>query len=353
MHPTLLLTFLFCSANLLVAQGVEKGYIVSLSGDTLYGFLQDSDYESLSQTVVFKPSRKAPEPNYSPTEIQAFGFRKREHFVSHLVSFSLRSDNGWEAVSKQCFLLRIENGPLQLFELKDGQDQPLFLKNENGPLQLLCFGNDGSPEYLNTLKAATESCEALEIPFGTKPELSEIQPVVQNFNRCDRLREQKVLPKLLTWGYAWKPINNTNLPDYGWGFGFSTEYRPFDRGFLGQWTVAANYQRLAHTQEEWGDHFQKTDWNRIGVEARFFLSTKRNIVRPFGLFSGMNERMESSDWDYWYGREYNRRTYHCNEFEFQVGLGLHGQLGRHIVRVEMPFSGFVQVRLGYGAALWK
>jgi len=117
----------------------QKGYIITLNGDTLNGFVKDQTFDQLSRQVVFKKSRKANSDTYLPAELKAYGFNDGDVFESFEIEYTSATRRGkTKEVSLVRFLSKVVDGALVLYELTD-KERPLFIKKGDGPLMLLCL----------------------------------------------------------------------------------------------------------------------------------------------------------------------------------------------------------------------
>ena len=55
-----------------MAQNYQPGAVVNLKGDTLYGFINYGDWETMPKRISFKSNMDAPSVKYSASEITYF-----------------------------------------------------------------------------------------------------------------------------------------------------------------------------------------------------------------------------------------------------------------------------------------
>ena len=137
------------------------------------------------------------------------------------------------------------------------------------------------------------------------------------------------------------------------GRGLAAEVRLFKQGFASRWTLGADYENQSYRREDsyfYGD----VRLHEAGLKARFFLPAGKARFCPYGLL-GTKLRWKKSETGYTLedGQQYIDKVLKDRYWQFQVGVGVHAQFGRHLFRLEVPFDQEVNLRLGYGIALWK
>ncbi|MCB0519043.1 MAG: hypothetical protein H6577_04925 [Lewinellaceae bacterium] len=340
-------------ATLVFSQNFKKGFLLQANGDTLYGLIRNTSYEALSQSIEFKTSRKATAQHFSAAELLAFGFRDGDYFASQPVRFTVKKGDGWQEIMGQRFLFRLETGELSLFELRDGQEAPLFVKKQGQPLQLLCFDKDGQPEFRKVLRASVADCGQLVFPEKIKLDPAAVQSLIEDYNNCKDLGRHLSLPFVQAWGFGSLSVMSLVKEYGGMGRGLAAEVRLFKQGFASRWTLGADYENQSYRREDsyfYGD----VRLHEAGLKARFFLPAGKARFCPYGLL-GTKLRWKKSETGYTLedGQQYIDKVLKDRYWQFQVGVGVHAQFGRHLFRLEVPFDQEVNLRLGYGIALWK
>jgi hypothetical protein len=133
----LIFTVLFSNHFSMNAQSFyEKGWVVTVSGDTLKGFIADENNKRLVDRVVFKRKVKDKPQYLKPTELKSFFIYPNQYFESHPVT--INDQIGRKTNNVQHFLYRSEAGYISVFSMpirkiiflkKQGDTvlQPLFL----------------------------------------------------------------------------------------------------------------------------------------------------------------------------------------------------------------------------------
>jgi hypothetical protein len=348
------MTAIFSSLVLSVsisAQSFKKGFVISPEGDTLHGLVREGSAESLSFSIDFKASRHAAVQHFSAEQIRAFGFQEGDYFESHFVHFTVKSKDGWQAQSGQRFLYRLVEGPLNLYELQDGQEMPLFIKKNGQALQLLCFDKEGQPEYRQVLQMAVADCPQLVFPEKIKLEAYAVQALVEHYNDCGRPDKGQQVPSMQVWGFGSLSAIHLIERYKGFGKGLSAEIRPFNTGFRSRWTIGIDYENAIYESFS-GRYLYQIKLNSLAIKTRFFLPTRSPHIVPYGFLGGKMTWGESTTyWDR--DTENNSYTDSYHQLKLQLGVGLQAQFGRHFFRLEAPFDNSANFRLGYGVALWK
>ncbi len=335
----------------LYAQSFKKGFIINPDGDTLHGLVREGSYESLSLSIDFKTDRHAEVQHFSAAQLMAFGFKEGDYFESQPVRFSTKTKDGWQEVGGQRFLYRLVAGPISLYELRDGQEMPLFIKKQGHALQLLCFDKEGQPEYRQVLQTAVADCPQLVFPEKIKLEAYAIQSLVEDYNGCGSLEKRHQVPYVQVWGFGSLSMMAFINEYEGWGKGLAAEIRPFKRGFGSRWTVGLDYENLAYTRD-YGYDFEKVRLHEISLKTRFYLPNRNAHFSPYGLFGARySQRKSERGYHFSSGETYVEKIYRDKALLFQVGVGVHAQFGRHLFRLEVPFDRSVSFRLGYGVKL--
>jgi hypothetical protein len=362
--PFLFACWLSLLANNAPSQSFKKGFVILPGEDTLTGYIQEDSYENLSRSVTFKPEKSADSQVFTPDKLLSFGYREGDFFKSADLHFDVKDKDGWRTFTGQRFLYRLVEGEVSLYELKDEVSQPLFFQKGNMPPVLLCYNRNGNPEFAEVLAAHLTGCEFVKVPPTLS--LSQVQALIEDYNECSNSPEREKLPFLQAWISAGLFLPNGNDGPME-GFvgpmqGISTEWRPFQSGFLARWTLGADVQHYTPVNQgpgydNAGYPFSKyrVDFWEYAVRSRFFLSTRKGIVLPY-VFAGMACRTYISKKSRINPTE-NQTDTLIKAFErgiqFQPGIGLHTGFGRHLFRLEIPIDNMPGVRIGYGMVLWK
>ena len=115
------------------AQTPLKGYIVTLQGDTVKGYLIDRIDARLSKEVEFLKEEKSNKISYSPSNLKAFGFDNGRSFKQRSYSDS--------AGVQYFFAKRIVQGKVDMYiRRKVTNDQPdIYLTNNSSHVEVVLF----------------------------------------------------------------------------------------------------------------------------------------------------------------------------------------------------------------------
>jgi hypothetical protein len=349
---------LILSASFIQAQSFKQGFIITLKGDTLNGFIEDGKYEDLSRSINFKSDKKSKAiTTYNPNEISVFQFSDGDFFASEMVRFSsLRKDGEMDNIAEMRFLHRLYlNDKTSLFELNDNHARPLFLRKNDGTIRLLCLEKEAGHAYLEILKNELLDCENLKIPADLALNSHEIQRLLLAYDHCGEATDLVELPKTMAWGGISLPLETIQEHYKGLGKMLQFEYRPMKEGLLGNITLGAELLYVhADKFENKGDLLLKYEFKHLelGVKARFY-TNEGGWLRPYIFLAGTYYKSSTDYYAKYPQQEYNRdySTGIINTFMVRPGIGVHAQWKRHFLRFELALDGQGQPRLGYGFAL--
>lgn len=342
---------LICSPFFCFTQSFDRGKIVLVNGDTLSGYIQNIGYAELCYRVVFKQKIKGEPTSFTPNELRCFEFDDGDYFEAHEMNFDIKRNNGWQHVSGARFLYRLEKGDVDLFELRDGDRQPLFLRKYNGDLQLLNLSKNGEDDYRKIITTIFADCEDLKLPAKLELSLTKIRPIVQAYNKCDEINERKEFPFFQTWAYVGTSLYAVFSDFKGYNRGMSLELRPFKKGFARLWNIGLNGHYSKYKSVRNGSRADNVYIREIALASRFFLPIKNTILSPIGFVSIKKGWYEREEFEFDQISQYNFKSSTWERMRMQVGIGLHGNVKRHIFRFEIPLDEAIEIRLGYGFVL--
>lgn len=240
---------------------------------------------------------------------------------------------------------------MSLFELRDGQEAPLFVKKQGQPLQLLCFDQGGQPVYRELLREAVADCGPLVFPEKIKLEAAAVHALVEDYNNCAGLGKRQPLPMVQLWGFGSLSLKSQGKTYRG--MGLAAETRPLQHGFASRWTLGIDYENQSYQQGD-GSYYKEFRLHEAALKARFFLSARNGRFCPYGLLgTKLGWKRSEAVNTLADGQQYIESVQEENYWRFQVGAGVHARFGRHFFRLEVPFDRQVNLRLGYGIVLWK
>ncbi len=365
-----------CSIQISAQFDFRKGFIVTLEGDTIKGFVKDQTFDKLSKQVIFKITRNTDPIIYLPSEIKAFSFADGDVFESFEIDYTCNDRKGnTKSVSNRRFLNQIIGGELSLYELTS-DEKPLFIKKEGQALKLLClseeevtkvYDENGVPrtpqpgskykdsygrklierdgkfyqltdEYINVLKTELAACNKVVVDNKLPLQQKEIAALVLEFNKqCAPESYQKFIN-----GQKNAPIGRftiyTSVPtpyynSYG-GIGGGAMIE------MGGETFSANFG-MAYVI---GKKDAEEEYN-----YKMFVATLRGNYRPFKskkfspyIFTGISMNATSRRVEI---KDFKKRHF----VDFEIGAGVDVMLSdRFFLKGEVAYPHFPNVRLGVG-----
>ena len=110
----LLLFFFFYSFVYSQNDNLEKGYLILNEGDTLHGYIKQTNPVDRSVQIIFIQKDKKEEIKYTPDQVRKYFFGTSNYFVSDSVLFR---NNYNKIYFKKLFLQKLLDGPLELYRL--------------------------------------------------------------------------------------------------------------------------------------------------------------------------------------------------------------------------------------------
>jgi hypothetical protein len=126
-----LLIFFFCNANLKAnsTSNFKEGYIISLKGDTIKGFLLEQIGRNASKQCVFKPNANSESKMYKPDEIAGYRYLNGKYYISKEVSID-------STTKKVVFLEFLIKGMVNVYYNVDNEEHYYIEKYPNDLLEL-------------------------------------------------------------------------------------------------------------------------------------------------------------------------------------------------------------------------
>ena len=174
-HKLLVLILITFMVQGLSAQKIyREGYIVKKTGELLTGLVQYSDKQGVPSQCTFKRFDIAREVVYSPSEIQAFGYRNGNRYESG------------EIENKVTFLEVIATGKIILYKKGSkyfiDKDHLGLVEIKNGPV--IYNTAEGKKEFKNLSSFLTSVTEGKAGPVTEKFNVrEEIEPLVISYNK--------------------------------------------------------------------------------------------------------------------------------------------------------------------------
>ncbi|MEL6695499.1 MAG: hypothetical protein AAFP89_04620 [Bacteroidota bacterium] len=132
MKIKLLILFLLVGVSSQQARGQvlrQRGYVAQSPGDTIQGTIKVRAWHLMNQKVLFRPNGKLAFQTYTADEIEGYGFSRFE-FIKRKTIVPKKDLLITDAEEKEVFLLRCNEGPLDLYEYRVGYKKVYYLESE-------------------------------------------------------------------------------------------------------------------------------------------------------------------------------------------------------------------------------
>lgn len=173
----------FCS---IAQNNFIDGYIVTIDGDTIYGFINDRGTIRNSKLIEFKDHMNSTPNKYLPKDITAFKIADKKYHSATL---------NYNDAAFDVFSELINDGKLKLFSWRDTQDKTHYYVKKDGKVYNLendktkvtrdsNLDNHSSKAYIDVLSSLTADCPvkiSSKLPFT----LNSISKVVNKYNECN------------------------------------------------------------------------------------------------------------------------------------------------------------------------
>lgn len=120
----------------------QPGYIVTQSGDSLYGKIDDQDWIINPEAILFRPSDSSQSQTFTPKDLHSFGVDGKR-YLSQLVSIdeTPMTVNDYNivhvtSITKAVFLSVLVRGRVSLFFYKDSRDH-FYYSTSDATLELI------------------------------------------------------------------------------------------------------------------------------------------------------------------------------------------------------------------------
>lgn len=154
-------------ANVIEAKSnFKKGYIITLAGDTLYGWIEHQNDISLSKKCVFKRTLDEEALSYNPFDVHSFRFTNGQYFISKNV---IRDE-----IEESFFLEYLVEGEINLYSLKDRFGVSYFFEKPGD--KLVEVRSKSQTKYVGGYKIQEVSKDYIDIlnnVFFDEPQIKE------------------------------------------------------------------------------------------------------------------------------------------------------------------------------------
>jgi hypothetical protein len=189
----LLFSFLLISFSLKSQADFKSGFIVDLKGDTIYGLVDYRGDTKSSKICSFKKNESSEREEYTPLQINGYGFDGGKNYISILVE---KKTDITDIESKQVFLEYLVKGYISLFFYRDDFDHYYIISPKDGLNELVIeenikvdeFNNEFkvvSNKYLGVLSFYLQDCDSIKklIP-KTDLEIYDLSKLIKIYNDC-------------------------------------------------------------------------------------------------------------------------------------------------------------------------
>jgi|WetSurMetagenome_2_1015567.scaffolds.fasta_scaffold44141_1 hypothetical protein len=247
-HLFLILSFLFFLSNTIFAMAnYERGYIITLKGDTINGFLFYQKSQNAAKQCVFKETLESDSKTYRPGEIASYRFIDGKFYISKQITTSP------DPKQKVVFLEFLIKGISSIFYFidKDGEyyyieKEPYGLIELSEPIRI--SGNFILPtHYKGKLKMVMADCPDIVSEINdSKLNYSSLVELAKEYhnkvckNESCIIYERKSIPIKLNFGILFGP----SLSQYKFGNKFKSNY-----GTGYQMGISVNFKNVIFSNE--------------------------------------------------------------------------------------------------------
>jgi hypothetical protein len=157
---------IFCTLfnfNLLSNDNFKKGYLITLNGDTIHGFLLAQNGINSYRNAIFKISLDGKEEEYSPEEIEGYRFIDGKYFVS------IKLNTGPNKELKSVFMEYLIKGIISIYFYVDSQGDHYYIEKEpyglrelSEPIKINNEGKISTSLYKGKLKSLMADCPEMD-----------------------------------------------------------------------------------------------------------------------------------------------------------------------------------------------
>lgn len=299
----LFLPMLFAISAAVGQENYQKGYVVTLKGDTIHGFINYRNWGINPGHIKFESAQNGAKTVYRPLEIKAF-FVHEELYLSGIVKseksfrtdLSLMSDSAQvQTRTDTAFLRVLASGHPSLLFYKNDLNIENFYLMANGKIHLLEYkkyiaeGNPNNPntrnylkenkKYIGQLMVYLEACPRIrpQISFSQYTSSSLVK-LFQNYYKCMHENTSyvtKVAKVKVKLGVV-AGLLNSNVKFSGYGYAASGIKFSTSENFTGGIVVDLVMPRNLH---EWSLH------NEISYTSLLISGTSSQSIMKFGYSS--------------------------------------------------------------------
>ena len=227
-HLFLILSFFtFLSNTVFAITNYERGYIITLKGDTIYGFLLNQKSQNAEKQCVFKETLNSESKTYKPGEIASYRFIDGKFYISKQITISPNPKQ------KVVFLEFLIKGISSIYYFIDKSGEYYYIEKEpyglielSEPIRI--SGNFILPPlYKGKLKVIMADCPDIvseindsKLNYSSLVELAKDYHNMVCKNESCIIYERKSVPIKLIWGISFGP----SLSQYKFGDKFKSNY---------------------------------------------------------------------------------------------------------------------------------
>lgn len=145
-----------------------KGYIVTVSQDTIQGYIRDDSRRKIAQNVYFKRNENGQEEVFTPNEVKLFFYEPSFHFEA--IKVNIENDE-----VKQ-FIRKLVNGTTDLYQIVTAKRQLeyVFVKGSGESIQIRKQDQVSTSQlksdskYNSLLKSFLKDCPDIALETSTK-----------------------------------------------------------------------------------------------------------------------------------------------------------------------------------------
>ena len=337
---SLLILALTISNHLFSQKTILPGYVISLEGDTLKGYIKYGNWEMSPEKISFWTNQDEEASDFNATEIKMFSVANDE-YISAIVKYddasykieNLPTNPNFNYRTDTLFLLTLVKGDKSLFYYNDKNERrKLFIKNDSGYIWL---------EYRKYLMKDEEGLTDMVTTSGF------IIQLAHYLIDCNKL-DQEISEAEYSREYLTQLFN-----DYYKCSGHSYEFIKKDNSLIFKFGVLAGITLTTISfQSEISKPLYETDFS-TSINAAFGIKAELFVPRSFNKWSVNNELLLTNYVVTGYFEEYiNENKYSKSE----VNLGFMHIRMSNMIRYYHSFgklSGFSNIGLSNGIAIDK
>lgn len=161
----LLPLIIFLSISLSGQSDFNPGFIIALSNDTTYGYIENRSPKLNSSACIFKPDQQSKSIKYKPDELFGYRFIEGKYYISKVI----KSENK----SNKFFLEYLVDGLADLYVLMNMDGAHYFIEKDSTLWELKQSNYEVSKNDIKYIRTDKEYLSILKIMFQDTPELYE------------------------------------------------------------------------------------------------------------------------------------------------------------------------------------